>query len=326
MKHLRLYIILFFSALTLQLDAQDSQFSQFYSNPLYLAPSFAGAVDGSRVATSYRRQWYDLSAPFHAYSFSYDHYFSTFNSGIGVMLLSDLMGSTQLGTTLASLMYSYNIKLFNVWHVRPGISFSYLQHGLHGGVQFIDDVIRTADNPSFSPTEQAIPFTRDIDAGASLLVYTYDLWFGATVDHLLEPNVSLFSDTSKVPFKTQVYGGWTFRKKGTLLRPSDETMTFAFLYKEQAGVKQLDLGVYWHSEPFVLGLWYRGLPLINSERGDAVVFLAGIKTHNFNIGYSYDLTISNLLPYTKGSHEISLAYKFLLPERKKRGAVPCPEF
>ncbi|MBN1157966.1 MAG: type IX secretion system membrane protein PorP/SprF, partial [Bacteroidales bacterium] len=28
--------------------AQDPQFSQFYSNPLYLAPSFAGAAASSR--------------------------------------------------------------------------------------------------------------------------------------------------------------------------------------------------------------------------------------------------------------------------------------
>jgi hypothetical protein len=92
-------------------------------------------------------------------------------------------------------------------------------------------------------------------------------------------------------------------------------MTFAFNYKKQADIQQLDLGVYWYNYPLVLGLWYRGIPYVNSQRGDAMVFLVGIKTRQFNVGYSYDFTISNLLGAVRGSHEISLTYKFLLPKR-----------
>jgi hypothetical protein len=57
-----------------------------------------------------------------------------------------------------------------------------------------------------------------------------------------------------------------------------------------------------------------------------MIFLVGIKTRQFNIGYSYDFTISDLLGAVRGSHEISMTFKFLLPERKKKGSVPCPEF
>ena len=310
----------------MKIDAQDAQFSQFYSNPLYLAPSFAGGVDGSRLSANYRRQWWELGIPFQAYSFSYDHYFETFHSGVGFFMLSDLVGTSRLGSTQVSMMYSYDIEMFNVWHLRPGLSFSYLQHGFNGQLSFIGDIIKEETTGETSYSEQAVDMTRDIDGGSSLLLYTNGLWIGGTVDHLLRPNISLYGDNVTIDYKTQIYGGWTFHKKGKLLKPSDETMTFAFLYKNQGTVQQLDVGVYWHSYPLVLGLWYRGIPPINSDRGDAMVFLAGIKTHNFNIGYSYDFTISNLLPYTLGSHEISITYKFLLPEKKKRGAVPCPEF
>lgn len=322
LKKIHIYILLLGLAFTIGIKAQDAQFSQFYSNPLYLAPSFAGAVDGSRITMNYRRQWWELGIPFYVASASYDHYFETFNSGVGILYLEDKVGTSELGSKVVSVLYSYNLEVFNIWHLRPGLSFSYLEHGFDGDLYFIDDVI----SGSTSAPSQSLDKTRDIDAGSSLLIYTYDLWFGATVDHLLEPNISLYSGTSTVQMKTQVYGGWTFRKKGKLLKPSDETMTVAFLYKEQAEVRQFDIGVYWHNYPIVLGLWYRGIPVLNSERGDALVFLAGLKTHNFNIGYSYDFTISNLLPYTLGSHEISIAYKFLLPERQKKGAVPCPEF
>jgi hypothetical protein len=89
---------------------------------------------------------------------------------------------------------------------------------------------------------------------------------------------------------------------------------------------QLDLGVYWFKNPLVLGLWYRGIPPFNSQRGDAFILLVGYKSKNFNIGYSYDVTISNLIGQAIGSHEISMSVKFALPRHDKKGAVPCPEF
>jgi type IX secretion system PorP/SprF family membrane protein len=306
------------------INAQDPHFSQFYANPLYLGPSFAGATEGSRVAAQFRNQWWDQPSSFKTYSFSYDHYFKSFNSGIGVNALSDVAGTSHLGSFQAGLHYSYNVQVFNTWQIRPGLSFSYLEQGIFGTVTFIDE-IDYPNNPGSTPT-QALTNSRDIDAGASLLVYTKGFWFGGTVDHLLRPNVSLYSTDAIIPYKTTIYGGIDVRRKGKLLKPSDDVMTFAFLYKQQATVKQLDIGVYWYNYPIVLGIWYRGIPGLNSQNGDALIFLAGVKTKSFNIGYSYDFTISSLLPYTRGSHEISATYKFLIPKRASRGAVPCPEF
>ncbi|MBN1159492.1 MAG: type IX secretion system membrane protein PorP/SprF, partial [Bacteroidales bacterium] len=73
-------------------------------------------------------------------------------------------------------------------------------------------------------------------------------------------------------------------------------------------------------------LWYRGIPPFNSQRGDALIVLVGYKTQYFNIGYSYDLTVSNLIGQALGSHELSMTFKFAIPRRQKPGEVPCPEF
>ena len=35
-----------------------------------------------------------------------------------------------------------------------------------------------------------------------------------------------------------------------------------------------------------------------------------------SIGYSYDITTSNLKKYAKGSHEISICYQFIKPKKK----------
>lgn len=319
----RISYITFALLLTVLSYGQDPQFSQFYANPLYLGPSFAGAVEGSRIAAQYRNQWSDFGADFLTYSLSYDHYFSSFKSGIGINIISDVAGSSQLGVIQTGIYYSYDLKLYNIWHLRPGLSFSYLQHGIYGDITFIDDLLHP-DGGTAAP-DQALT-ARDIDAGSSLLLYTNGFWIGGTVDHLLTPDVTLYSSEAIIPIKTSIYGGIDFRHKGKLLKPSDDVMTFAFLYKQQENIRQLDVGAYWYSFPITLGIWYRGIPTISSHRGEAVVFLAGIKTRSFNIGYSYDFTISDLLPHTLGSHEISLTYKFLLTKRVKKGGVPCPEF
>jgi type IX secretion system PorP/SprF family membrane protein len=304
--------------------AQDPQFSQFYSNPLYLAPSFAGAAGGSRICANYRDQWVNLPATFTTYSFSYDHYFSSFNSGFGLLAFKDAAGTGQLGTMSVGVQYSYNFKLLEDVFVRPGIHFSYRENGVAWDkLTFIEQVMHDGgDNTQPPPMDK----TRDVDLAFSTLVYTKRVWAGFTTDHLLTPNMSLYADQSKVPLKISLFGGVELVRKSRLLKPNEETMTLAYLFKKQGPYYQLDLGVYWFKNPLVLGLWYRGIPPFNSQRGDALILLVGYRSRNFNIGYSYDLTVSNLIGQALGSHEVSMSVKFALPHRTKKGAVPCPEF
>lgn len=323
----RFYISIFLICLLCWDDGlgQDPQFSQFYSNPLYLAPSFAGATGGSRICANFRDQWIALPSTFRTYSFSYDHYFAPFNSGIGFLAYRDVAGQGDLGTFSLGAQYSYNIKVKNTLFIRPGLHFSYRETGINWDqLTFINEVMNSDPGQDRqAPLEQ----TRDVDLALSTLVYSKAIWAGVNVDHLLRPNVSLYADKERVPIKVSVFGGVELVRRGRLLKPLDETMTLAFLLKNQGQFTQLDLGVYWLKNPFVLGLWYRGLPPFKSnERGDAFVVLVGYKSRQFNVGLSYDITISNLIAHALGSVEVSASYKFLIPRRKKKGEVPCPEF
>ena len=109
---------------------QDPQFTQFYANPLYLAPSFAGATTQDRISAVYRNQWPELNNVFVTYSFAYDHFFENFNSGVGVLVMRDVAGSGDLGILNAGVLYSYDIKINDDIHLRPGIHFNYTQQGL----------------------------------------------------------------------------------------------------------------------------------------------------------------------------------------------------
>jgi type IX secretion system PorP/SprF family membrane protein len=329
----KLYIIALFSVVFLpRIFGQDPQFSQFYSNPLYLGPSFAGAIDGSRLATNYRMQWYGMVSPYHTYSFSFDHYFSNFNSGVGLFMMRDVAGSGNLGRLNLGLQYSYNVQVFDTWHVRPGLHFYYTQLGFDFyKLTFIDELYNKYEyanedaETNFDPP--ATEHIHRVDAATSVLVYNERVWGGFTIDHLLMPNYSFYNGNERIPIRYSFYGGVQVVKRSRLLNPIDETLTIAVNYKNQNNQNQLDLGLYWHKQPLVLGGWYRGIPLVNSPRGDAFTFLIGYKVQQFSVGYSYDFTVSNLLAHFKGAHELSMVFKFNMPPRKKKmGAVPCPEF
>lgn len=324
-KYLQIFFFLLFSSLLV--TGQDVQFTQFYANKLYLAPSFAGAVQQDRISLSYRNQWPELPGAFVTYSFAYDHYFSNFNSGVGFLFLRDLAGSGELSTTDFGIQYSYDIQLNEWWHIRPGIHFLVMQTGLNFDKLIWNDQISPSGT---TPTieQPTLNSKADVDFASSVLAYNDKHWLGVSVDHMLKPQNSLYDSETTVPLKVSVFGGTQIFRKGRLLNPIDESLSVAFLFKTQDQYSQLDLGLYWYKQPLVLGLWYRGIPIIMDEKvGDAIAFLAGYKIENFSIGYSYDFTVSKLITSTGGAHEVSLIYEFKTTRvRKKKHMIPCPEF
>ncbi|MBN2820359.1 MAG: PorP/SprF family type IX secretion system membrane protein [Bacteroidales bacterium] len=315
--------------------AQDAHFSRFYSNSLYLAPSFAGNTGKNRLAASYRDQWSGIEVGYKTYSFSFDHNFSKLNSGFGFLFFKDEAGSGNLSTTNIGLLYNYDFKITNWVHIRPGMSFLYTQRGIDFNKLLWGDQLSVAGTAPTSGEVVSYNSAGDVDFSASLLSYGDKFWAGFTLDHLLRPNQSLYfqefndENQARVPIKFQFYGGTKHVVKESLLRPKPTTIQLAYLYKRQADFQQLDMGFYYYYSPIVLGIWYRGIPVINDFNvNDAVVLLVGLKTDNYNIGYSYDFTVSKLIIASGGSHEVSLSYNFGMPAKKKRlkKMVPCPEF
>jgi len=322
----RFYIFILFIFLARVVSGQDPHFTQFYANQLYLAPSFAGATQSDRVSMVYRDQWPSLSDVFVTYTFSYDHYFENFNSGVGVLIMRDVQGSGDLAKTNAGVMYSYDIKINNNWHVRPGVHVNYTQMGLdYYKLTWNTDLVGSGASGIEHPGEEV---KADLDFSTSALVYSERYWFGFGVDHLLTPDYGLWNYEAEWPMKFTVFGGAQVIKRGHLFNPIDESLSLAFLFRHQDYFNQLDMGVYWYKAPLMLGLWYRGIPVISADtHGDALAFLVGYKMDDIRVGYSYDFTLSKLLSSTGGAHEISIVYEFSTTRaRKKRRMVPCPEF
>ncbi len=68
--------------------AQDFQFSQFYTAPLYLNPALTGISQETRMGTVFRNQWPGLDYQFTAFTAYVDHYSFDQKSGIGLSISS----------------------------------------------------------------------------------------------------------------------------------------------------------------------------------------------------------------------------------------------
>lgn len=337
-----LYIALFSAFLffvSKPASSQVIQFSQFYSSPTILGPSFAGLHYETKAVMNYRNQWPGISTnAFITSAFALDHYFENRNSGVGIGVLRDQAGAGNLSLTDFNFSYSYNLKATREINVRPGIGFKYSMRGLDFYELTFADQLKNIDNPVQTtietPPEEGIGY---FDAVASILVYAENYWGGVTVDHLFMPNQTFFGEDAKLDMLIQAYGGYKvyLRDKRYRAKRKGESLTFSFLYKMQGKFKQLDIGAYWQRKELFTGIWYRGLPVLNSpeigyRNNDAVILMLGYEFYSLKLGYSYDITINSLFKASAGSHEVSLIYNFKLGKRKrfnpKRTPIPCPGF
>jgi type IX secretion system PorP/SprF family membrane protein len=332
-----LKVILLFCVLSFHFagTSQDMQFTQFNAAPLYLNPAFTGATMEHRFATSYRNQWTAIPGHFVNYAFSYDYNMAEFNSGLGLLFAKEQAGTGKMGNTEVGLLYSYHFKLNNKILIQPGIKFNYVSRGVDfSKLVFNDQLARGGNGPTSDDIK--IDNVNYIDISSGILIYSEKFWYGMSFNHLNQPNQSLTNDESPLYMKFSAHGGYKFnladKGRKTL---NTSYINVAFHYKAQQKYDQLDLGLYYTREPFVFGLWYRGIPLIKSYEGiinnDALAVVLGYKVidHNLNIGYSYDITISRLAANSAGSHEISLIYEIASKKKKRRGKrffIPCAKF
>ncbi len=325
-------------------EAQDPQFSQFYANPLYLNPAFAGASQLTRVGANYRNQWPSLDANFVSYSAWGDHYFDEKNSGVGLYVGRDQATVSGLNSTQVAAQYAYQLPISNLYTLRAGFQAGYTFRN----VDFSKFIFGDQINPdgTIDPTGETFDagsVNNFFDIGAGIVLYSERAWAGFSASHLNQPNQSLIGESSPLPRKYSAHIGYKFYLtegtigEGLFSRPQERSIAPTAQYKFQGKFDQLDLGVYVTYEPIIFGIWYRGLPVKSVDgagNNEAIVFLVGLskktKKEILNIGYSFDLTLSNLGAQSGGAHEFSIAYAWFSGDPRKPPKnvrlIPCPNF
>lgn len=321
---LKKYLFTFlFLAAVFDAAAQDPQFTQFYANPLYLNPAFAGSARCSRFVMNYRNQWPAIPGNYITSSASWDRHFDGISGGLGFIATNDIAGDGTLITSSVSGIYSYHLPVNRYFSIKAGFQASFINRRLDWSKLTFGDQIDSRYGFIYNTNEvkpgslsKSFP-----DFSAGFLGYSDKFYFGFAAHHLTQPDQSFLNttSTSRLPMKFTGHMGAVIPLGRKTRNHDPAKISPNILYQRQQDFQQLNLGIYFQKSPFIAGLWYRNR--------DAFIGLLGMQHGMFKVGYSYDITISRLTNATAGAHEISLGMVLECKPKKKRfRTINCPSF
>jgi type IX secretion system PorP/SprF family membrane protein len=318
-------IALLLIAATSRLKAQDPEFSQFYANPMYTNPAFAGS-EYARIAMAYRLQYYGLPGGFVTFNGSYDQRIAKIHSGFGIMFTNDKAGEGVLTTNSINASYAYELETKLGINFRLGVQAGFFQKSLQWDrLTWGDQII---DQLGFSnPTHELIvdkAVTR-ANFATGILMYSKKFYAGFACHNIMEPNESFFNTTgpgTTLPRRFTLHGGYVI-PLGAKINSNgehDASLSPNILIMSQGKFTQMNIGVYANKGPVVLGFWFRQ----TEPNSDAIIGSIGFRKGHIKFGYSADFTISNLRSAGKTAHELTAIYQF--GAKKDPRKVICPTF
>ncbi len=316
--------------------AQDPHFTQFYANPIYLNPAFAGSARCPRINLNYRNQWPALHRTYITYSASYDQHIDLISGGIGINIINDKAGEGTLSTTNISGIYAYQLNISRDFSIRLGLQATYVQKKLNWDLLTFGDMIDPRYGYIYATQEQRPNESRSFtDFSAGILAYSSTVYGGVAINHLTEPDEAFIVEgTSELPRKITAHVGAMLPMGGSGVyhygSTRDEGTTYIspnVVYQKQISFNYLNLGAYVLHSPLIGGLWFRA-NIDEGFRSESVIALVGIQKGLFKFGYSYDVTVSKLgNGNTGGAHEISFGMQFeCRPKKKRFRTISCPSF
>ncbi len=284
-----LLVLLIVTLFSVQSKAQqDAQYTQYMFNQMVLNPAYAGSKTGPSLTAIYRHQWAGFDGAPKTISGSFHTPFG--QSGIGLFIESDQIGLHDRLT--ANISYAYHIP----------IGKAHWSLGVQGGL--LNYSSNWTENQAFDPSDPNLASNESRLApnfGLGTYIYGERFYLGFSVPHLLD---SSLDNVSEVARRYKHYFGTAGVVIGMgpnlKLRPSVLVKAVPAVAPVEADLN-LSLLI---RDAFWVGAAY--------QTNDAVAFLleyaptkGGIK-----LGYSYDLTLTELAGVNNGSHEIMLGWDF----------------
>lgn len=317
--------------------AQDPEFTQFYSSPLYLNPALAGSGKCNRISTNYRNQWLGINkgmnGGYQTYNIEYDGYFKQVKGGLGAFLLNDESYLGLYSQTTFGANYAYRMVISKNLKLQIGLQAASTQKRINKDALMFEDQFDAYQGLVRGESSELQYITGDgkksfLDFSAGVMLFGELFYGGFALKHLTTPDQSLIAPPnlssepdsgSVLPMKFTAHGGFIIplnKHYGaeTFLAPE-------FLFTRQGPYNQLNVGLYWNNGTIFAGGWVRYV----FRNLDALIPYVGLKYDIFKVSYSYDITVSSLsIANTLGSHEIAL--EFTICGANKNTPTFCPRF
>ena len=303
----RLILVVFATLLSTQeeLNAQqDPQYTHYMYNTMSVNAGYAGQRDVLSVLALYRTQWVGIDGAPKTLTFGIHSPLKNERLGLGLNVVSDQLGPAQ--ETSIDANFSYTIPV----NASGDLELSF---GLKGGLHILDTdwskgIFQNPTDVLFNENVNLVSPT----VGGALYLHSDKWYLGASVPNIF--TTEHYDDYQESIATERIHmfliGGYVFDvSETTKLKP-------AFLVKGVSGapvIADLSLNALFN-EKFTLGLAYRW--------DDSFSGLVGFQvTDSILIGYSYDLTSTELNNYNSGTHEIMLRF-----ELQKVGKLISPRF
>lgn len=274
---------------------QDAMYTQYMFNMMGVNPAYAGSRGVLSATALYRRQWVGIEGAPETSTISFDMATRDNKVGLGIQAFNDKIGIMR--TTGFYGTYAYRIRFDDK---------GTLAIGLQGGISNFRADLTKVDLID----EDDAAFSQNINVllpcfGAGIYYNTDRFYAGFSVPNLVKSYLRKDAVNYRADVIAKKYmhfffiAGYVFDLNEDLkLKPSG-------LVKAVRGAPvQWDINTnLWIKDVISIGGSYRS--------GDAVAGLLEVQfTDQFRIGYAYDHTISKLVKYNQGSHEIMLRYEF----------------
>lgn len=288
---------------------QIGLFSQYMLNDFAINPAIAGIKEYIPIQLNYRNQWVGIkNAPVIEQLFT--HGYLDKGIGMGAIVFNQIAGPTR--RTGFNLSIAYHIPFEEKRTLSFGLAPVLYQYVLNKEKLYPEN----PNDPSIinSFNNQFVP-----DANWGVNYSNGNIYYvGFSIYNLMQSKSDLFETTGlNDNFLNRTYyltGGYNYFLEDFMLQPG-----LLVQYTERAPM-QIDLSTrLFYKQKVWLGFSYRNQ--------DAVVAYMGLKMNMFLIGYSYDITLSDIKEYSSGTHEIIVALKLPTGETiNRRGGFNSRKF
>lgn len=297
MKNFYILITMLFAGLFSIQAQQLPQFTQYMYNTISINPAYAGSRDGLSLTALHRSQWAGIDGGPQTQTFSIHSPLSNEKVGLGLSVINDRTGYENYTYLYGDFSYTINVS--------ADVTLAF---GLKGGMSYYD-----LDEDLFNePSVIQDPFFRERfnkwtpNFGAGLYLSAQDWYVGLSVPKILNNDNNEFSEyVALEQVHYYLTGGYVFD-----LSPNWKLRPTALVKATSGAPLSFDMsGTVIYDEKLYLGATYR----IDDAIGAFVDFQI---FEPLRIGYGYEYSISDLRPYTSGSHEVILIYEMRFKNTK----------
>ncbi len=292
------------------------QFTNFAHNRHVLNPAVSGSEEYLDIVALYRAQWVGINGAPSTQSLSANMPIYRISSGVGLMVLNDMMGAQR--TTTIQATYAYRLK-FRAGNLSFGIGAGFFQKGIDGSkLRSPDGIYNGGINHQdrFIPDHMVSGIGPDLSAG--IYFNNKKVYAGVSVNNLLSSKVTVDGQGERAEIRTPrsmnaIVGYKIDLNRNLALQPNILVQTDFQTFQTGANV------ILYYKDNFHTGLAFRGSTGNNIDGFSALLGVRLIK--QLHLGYSYDFSLSSLNQANSGSHEVFARYIINIKDGSKPGKI-----